>query len=462
MPLTHPLQWAQAQFGQAELNDPRRRQRLLSLAASLAAQPGAAVSQLPLSPAEMEGAYRFIRNEHIQPEAIAQAGFLVTAAHAQHHPLLLALEDTTALSFRHQSVKHELGHSNQHDSHRALQAHSVLLFSPTDQQVVGLIAQKRWTRDISKRGQRHQYATRPYQEKESYKWEETSREVAERLGSAMDKVISVCDREADIYEYLLYKHQQRQRFVVRSMQSRCIEEHANKLYDYARHCQSAGTTVLTIPQRGGRQAREATLDIRYARVTLKAPANKSSEPGIPLYYVSCLERGDGPDKLAWHLLTSEEVSCARQAKNIIRYYERRWLIEDYHKVWKSAGTRVEGLRMQSRGNLERMSVILAFIAVRLLQLRFIKAIETEGAQSCERVLSAKSWKLLWLRVEKSALPETAPDMNWAYRSLAMLGGWKDTKRTGRASIKVLWEGWFKLQTILEGYELALSLDHEKL
>ncbi|EMB48889.1 ISSpu12 transposase, partial [Vibrio mimicus CAIM 602] len=24
----------------------------------------------------------------------------------------------------------------------------------------------------------------------------------------------------------------------------------------------------------------------------------------------------------------------------------------------------------------------------------------------------------------------------------------------------LWEGWFKLQTILEGYELAMSLEHE--
>ncbi|WP_404835118.1 IS4 family transposase [Aeromonas media] len=462
MPLTNPLQWAKAQFGQAELKDPRRRQRLLSLAASLAAQPGAAVSQLLLSPAEMEGAYRFIRNPHIQPDAIAQAGFRVTAAHVQHHVLLLALEDTTALSFRHQSVKHELGHTNQHDSHRALQAHSVLLFSPIDQQVVGLIAQKMWVRDSRQRGQRHQHATRPYQEKESYKWEETSREVAERLGSAMDKVISVCDREADIYEYLLYKRKQRQRFVVRSMQSRCIEEHAHKLYDYAQQCHSAGTTVLSIPQKGGRQAREATLDIRYAKVTLKAPANKSSEPAIPLYYVSCLEQGEGPNKLAWHLLTSEEVSCAQQAKDIIRYYERRWLIEDYHKVWKSAGTRVEGLRMQSRGNLERMSVILAFIAVRLLQLRFIKVEQAQGVQRCDKVLSTKSWKLLWLRVEKTALPVTTPDMNWAYRSLARLGGWKDTKRTGRACINVLWEGWFKLQTILEGYELALSLDHEKL
>ncbi|EHK9183985.1 IS4 family transposase, partial [Vibrio vulnificus] len=49
---------------------------------------------------------------------------------------------------------------------------------------------------------------------------------------------------------------------------------------------------------------------------------------------------------------------------------------------------------------------------------------------------------------------------WAYEHLARLGGWKDSKRNGRASVKTLWEGWLKLQAILEGYELALSLEQD--
>lgn len=383
------------------------------------------MSHLPLSPADMEGGCGFIRSPHVSAEAIANAGFAVTAAHARDHSLLLALEDTTALTFNHASVKDQLGHTNQGSS-RALLAHSVLLFAPHERKVVGLAAQQIWTRDVSKREQSRQHATRPYQEKESYKWEQTAKTLAARLGSTLANVISVCDREADIYEYLHYKQKHTQRFVVRSMQSRCINEHDNKLYDYARQCQSAGTQVVKIPQRGGRKAREAVLDIKFARVTLKAPANKRREPDIPLYY------------------------------------ERRWLIEDYHKVWKSAGTRVEALRMQSRENLTRMSVILAFIAVRLLQLRFIKEEPAAQGESCKGVLGTKSWQLLWLKMEKRALPNEAPDIAWAYKSLAILGCWKDTKRTGRASIAVLWEGWFRLQTLLEGYELALSLEHQQL
>lgn len=187
------------------------------------------MSHLLLPPADMEGAYRFIRSPYISAEAIANAGFAVTATHARDHSLLLAQEDTTALTFNHASV------------------------------------------------------------------------------------VSVCDREADIYEYLRYKQQHRQRFVVRSMQSRCINEHDNKRYDDARQCQSAGTLVVKIPQRGGRKAREIVLDIKFARVTLKAPANTHSEPDISLYYVGCIEQSNADDRLEWHLLTSEAVISAGQA-----------------------------------------------------------------------------------------------------------------------------------------------------
>ncbi|EMB50390.1 ISSpu12 transposase, partial [Vibrio mimicus CAIM 602] len=49
---------------------------------------------------------------------------------------------------------------------------------------------------------------------------------------------------------------------------------------------------------------------------------------------------------------------------------------------------------------------------------------------------------------------------WAYLGLGKLAGWHDSKRTGIVGWERLWEGWFKLQTILEGYELAMSLEHE--
>ena len=157
------------------------------------------------------------------------------------------------------------------------------------------------------------------------------------------------------------------------------------------------------------------------------PYNKKGE-SLPVYYVGCAEKGNPDSELNWHLLTSEPVTNKAQALDIIRYYEYRWLVEEYHKVWKSDGTDIEGLRLQSQDNMERLVTINGFIATRILQLKF--ANEQNDNASCEQILSAKAWKLLWLKRIKTALPDRAPNMSWAYQELAKLGGWKDTKRTG--------------------------------
>ena len=124
--------------------------------------------------------------------------------------------------------------------------------------------------------------------------------MAQRLQSKIADVISVCDREADIYEYLLYKLNAQQRFVVRSMQRRCIEESEDKLYQFASELQSAGQKQLNIAQKGGRKARTATLDITYAPISVKVPANKKGQ-SLPMYYVGCCERSGQDKAFSWLL-----------------------------------------------------------------------------------------------------------------------------------------------------------------
>ena len=457
--LSEPSLWAQNIFQSAKLGDVRRTKRLVQLAAQLAAHTGQSIVQSLASSADIEAAYRFVRNDNISPAAIAEAGFTATVHACEAFDCLLALEDTTSLEFSHQSVADELGHITSHKSSSGLEAHSVLLFAPRAQQVVGLIEQHRWARDRAAHGQNKQHATRAYEEKESYKWQRASQAMATRLGPQISKVISVCDREADIIEYLRYKTDTQQRFIVRSMQSRCIEEDQNKLYAFSETLHSAGERMVQVQQKGGRKARVACCDIRFAPVTVQVPVNKTGQ-SVPMFYVGCQEK-DNADGLCWHLLTSEVVTTAQQAQHILECYERRWLIEDFHKSWKTGGTQVENLRMQSKDNLERMIVLLAFIATRIQQLRWYgRQAEQAKTLSCDSLLSPLAWKLLWLKTEKSQPPKQAPSVHWAYLRLGKLAGWNDSKRTGIVGWERLWEGWFRLQTILEGYHLALSLEQE--
>ena len=462
MSLQPAQQWAQDTFGHARLGDQRRTQRLVRLAECMASNVGASIVKACLTPAESEGAYRLIRNEHVDPNAIAEAGFESIAERAKQYPLMLALEDTTSLNYAHSSLVGELGHLNSGDKVRGLLVHSVLLFSPEQLQVVGLIEQRRWSRDLQTRGKRHKHAQLPYEEKEGYKWEQASRAMETRLGPTMDNVVSVCDREADIYEYLTYKLNHNQRFVVRSMQSRCIEEGDDKLYAFADTLTAAGKRTVHVQQRGGRKARDVVLEVRYAPVTLKTPANKRGD-AVPRYYVGCVEKGNQPDKLRWDLLTSEPVASPEDAQRILDYYEYRWLIEEFHKAWKTGGTQVEELQMQSRQNLERVAVIKAFIATRLLQLRATSRLTQARKLSVEQVLVPLAWKLLWLKTQKGkGLPKKPPSLKWGCQTLAKLGGWKDSKRTGRPGWVVLWDGWFKLETMIDGYRLGQALEQEKI
>ena len=450
-------QWAEDTFAHADLGDTRRTKRLVNIASSLASHTGQSLVQSLQSPADTEAAYRFIRNQAIDAKAIDEAGFAATARCAKNYKCLLALEDTTSLEFVHRTVREQMGHLTSNKYHRGMHAHSVLLFAPKEQHIVGLIEQKRWTRDINTYGQKVKRAVRPYKEKESYKWEQSSSVMESRLGGDMQKVISVCDRESDLIEYLTYKTSNQQRFIVRSSQNRCIEQSSDRLYQYSQSLQAAGKRVIGIKQRGGRKARKADCEIRYAQVTIEVPVKKQGE-SISLYYVCCHEINN-EQGVCWHILTTEPVRDLEDAQFILDCYEKRWLIEEFHNAWKSGGTCVENLRMQSRNNLEKMIVILAFIAVRLHQLRYLGLNkETAAKQSCEIILSPTEWKLLWSRQEKTKPPKKPPSVYWAYISLGKLVGWHDSKRNGRIGWKRLWEGWFKLQTLLEGYYLAQSLD----
>ncbi len=70
--------------------------------------------------------------------------------------------------------------------------------------------------------------------------------------------------------------------------------------------------------------------------------------------------------------------------------------------------------MQTRDNLERMVVIQAFIAVRVLGLRQGGVSEETQNDSCEKILTPTEWKLLWVKLEGKPLPVQAPTLKWAW------------------------------------------------
>ena len=108
--------------------------------------------------------------------------------------------------------------------------------------------------------------------------------------------------------------------------------------------------------------------LSYQSVSIKKPRKAQGEESLDVNVIICREtNAKVAEPLCWILYTNELINSAEDALRIVRYYELRWRIEEFHKVWKSDGTDVERLRLQHPNNIKRMAVIQAFIAVRLMQ-----------------------------------------------------------------------------------------------
>jgi hypothetical protein len=102
-------EWATAIFKESELGDPRRTKRLIKLATCYAKNIGSStVECCEGDEGQVEAAYRFLRNESVNPAAIRAGGFQSTVHLAAEENTLLAIEDTMTLSYHHGELKNSV------------------------------------------------------------------------------------------------------------------------------------------------------------------------------------------------------------------------------------------------------------------------------------------------------------------------------------------------------------------
>ena len=457
-------EWAELCFGDAKLGDSRRTKRLVKLAEDMADGADKSIVNACLQPEKIEAAYRFFRNEKITTPDIAESGFLKTTALIDSSPLVLAIQDTTGLTYRH-SVCDELGSVNcasdsaKSAKARTLYAHSTLIVDAQDEHVIGLADQIYWHREEKIKDSEKENKKRSYKEKESHRWVTALENVEKRKGD-LNNVINVCDREADVYEYMSIQKELGNRFVIRAKEKRLLKGEDKNVQELVNATSGKCDYIVNVDQRSGRKARQAKMTVSFKTVTLAKPQRSEGKENLKVNIIICKEMdATAKQPLCWILYTTESIERIEDAMKIIRYYEIRWKIEVFHKIWKTDGANVEGVRMQTREALMRIAIIKAFIAVRLFQLKeLVENQEIAKEIKCTSYVDDISWKLLWLKLEgEKEIPKEVPSLFWLYYSIAKLGRWHDSKRTGRVGMKALWSGWLALAEMVESAKLAKKL-----
>lgn len=449
-----PAAWALSEVGAAPLGDPRRTRRLATLLGDLAVRPGDGLPAACASPAATKAAYRFLDNAAIDAEAILEAHIAATTERLQTQPTILAVQDTTSLDFTAHPALIGAG-PLAHPARQGLWVHSVLGVT-ADGPPQGLLDQQIWAREPATTGKRHTRRQRPTSEKESQRWlaAQAATQAAVPDGA---HVITVADREADIYDLFALERPARTDVLIRATHNRAIREEAQYLWDAVQATPVGDVVPVAVGRRADREPREALLTLRWTPVTVLPPRNR---PGrgtlapVPLVAILAEEPVPPPGQppIRWLLLTTLPVDSGEAALQCVRWYAQRWLVERYHYALKS-GCRIEALQVRTTARLTRALALYAIVAWRLLWLTYLA--RADPAAPCTVALSDVEWPVLMVAVHRTAgLPPRPPPLGQAVRWLAQLGGFQNRAGDGDPGLKVLWRGVRRLEDLTLGWQLA--------
>jgi len=452
--------WAEVEFGRVDFVDGRLRERLLIMARDFYAQPLAPIPQACGGDnAKTKAAYRFLSNKNVDLDTLLTPHIEATAKRMESHPVVLVAQDTTSLNYNTHKATEGVGPINTHaDGAQGLKLHDTIAFTPAGVPL-GVIDAECWARDAITPDKKPA-PRRTVEETEALRWI-TSYVQTARIQALLPetRVVSVADREADIYE-LFERAQQNPDgpdLLIRANRSRArrVEKDGDELpllWEHVTAQPEAGTMDLHIPGKGGSKSRTANLVIRHLPVTLRPPKGNKGE-ALNLWAVHAIEPTPpvGVDAIEWLLLSTVPVEDYAQACERLSWYAVRWGIEIFHRTLKS-GTRIEDRRLADAGNLQACLALDMVVAWRVLYLTHLGRKMPD--LPCSVFFEEEEWKALWAFHHKNTIPpDEPPALGVAMRMVAQIGGFLGRKGDGDPGATVLWRGLDKLAFITDTFRI---------
>ena len=468
--------WIEEQFEGATLGDVRRVERASFIARRVLDSPGSSIPALFERRYDVKAAYALFAHPQVTPDTLQEGHrSRLREAMSSGRTILLA-EDTSAFSWSGKAPRPDLGPLG--SGKKGLQGffvHSVLAVEWQPQRlprpgtprpalrVLGLADQQYFVRaQQPQRSSERDSKVAKARQRESEVWSYSTLRLGEAPAGA--RWIRVCDREADIYEFLTLCQESGHGFLVRATQDRTLTweraaPHSPRLFTHLRSLPGAGDFCLELRERPQHPAREAVLSVAFDTVTLRSPQRPGKTagglPGVRCTVVRVWE-SDPPAKgaaLEWMLLCDQPVHSAAEAIECARQYSARWLIEEYHKVLKT-GLGAERLQLETTPRLYAAIALWSVVAVRILALK--EAVRLDPfAPADASGLSEQERTLLGLRLKRPL--KTVRDVALALGRLGgHMGAHQGTRVDHMPGWLTLWRGMQALQLMVQGADLAAS------
>jgi hypothetical protein len=370
---------------------------------------------------------RFLGNARVTTERVIEGWSegTVAAVEGRH---VLAIQDTSEINFATtESRRRGLGEIGKGNG-RGVLLHPMLAVDAENGVCLGLVSGQVWTR----KGRRTvSHDLRDLSDKESQRWIDTALAAKPLLAKAA-MVTVLGDRESDIFAFYASVAEQRFHVVARSMHDRKLAD-GTGLYAASEAMAVVDQRAIMLPARAQRAERIAQLELRFGAVNLARPQTRFLRhlpEDLLLNYVDVREPNPqaGTELLHWRLLTTHAVTTAEEAWRIVEWYKRRWLIEQFFRVLKTQGFRLEDSQVTTADRLLKLVAIAAKAAVITIQL--LQARDGRGHQPVRLAFDANGIATLaalnrTLETQSKRLrnPHPSDSLAWAAWIIGRLGGW---------------------------------------
>lgn len=436
-----------AELEKIDLGDQRLNARAGSLLERLAANPAVSVNAACQGWSETQAAYRFFDNERVDPAKLLAPHRQATEQRMAEQSIVLVVQDTTELDYSAHPAA-GVGLLNKAER-QGLYDHSHIAFTP-ERLCLGVLDAEFFSRTAETLGKTAERKRDPIETKESFRWLKGYRLACELSGQLpATQVVSVADREADIYDVFLEaeRHPTLAEFIIRAKIDRSLPErdlevgpHAyRKMRAEIAASEAIVSRLIELPQTPRRKAREARLAIRAGQLVVKPPHVRGREPHVTLRVV-LVQEVDAPDDdtaIDWLLVTSLPIDSADDVLQVVDYYAARWAIEVFFRVFKT-GCRVEEVQLETVERLLNCLMLYKVIAWRVMYLTYLGRECPE--LPCTAVFAEIEWKPTWKIVVKKEPPADPPSLNAFLNVLATLGGYNARKTDAPPGPQYIWSG----------------------
>jgi hypothetical protein len=377
---------------------------------------------------QVVGFGRFLANRRVTVDRLIEGWSDQTggAAAGRH---VLAIQDTSEINFRTTPKRRRgLGKIGKGNG-RGVLLHAMLAFDANTGGCLGAVSGRIWTR---RRRVKVAHQKRRTENKESHRWIEAA-ERAKSVLAAATVVTVVADRESDIFAEWATVPEPNFHLITRLMHDRRLVN-GEGLYASAERFAFTTTRLVALqPRDGKRQARLAELTLRFGKVELARPQNtrdRNLPQSVSLTLVEVIERNppSGTEAVHWRLLTTHEVADANTAWQIVDWYKMRWNIEQFWRLLKLQGLRLEDSQIETAERLVKLAAIAVKAAATIMQL--VQARDGPSTEPAALAFAPHEIAVL-IKLNRELQGATALQKNphrtkslkWAAWIIAKLGGW---------------------------------------